>query len=229
VLGVNSGPGPGVVGFSGGGTGLSGGTGNGTGLAGIASGTGSGVQGQSASGSGLVGVATGASNHSGYFTGGGGVLVNGNFTVMSGFVKSAAVRGRDGTLVRLYCVESPESWFEDFGSGQLSGGSVTVQLEPGFASVVKTDDYHVFLTPRGESKGWLYVSNQTPSSFTIHETGGGTSNIAFAYRVVAKRKDIEGARLEHVDEPPTVQLLTLPELPPTPPTPSAPTSPGHSG
>jgi len=30
--------------------------------------------------------------------------------------KSAAVPHPDGTLRRLYCVESPESWFEDFGN-----------------------------------------------------------------------------------------------------------------
>jgi hypothetical protein len=48
----------------------------------------------------------------------------------------------------------------------------------------------------------------------VKEAGGGTSNIAFDYRIVAKRKDIPGARLEHVDEPPT-----LPDDFKTPPTP----------
>jgi hypothetical protein len=110
----------------------------------------------------------------------------------------------------MYSMESPESWFEDFGSGQLSGGSATVQLEPGFAGVVHGDNYHVFLTPRGESKGWLYVGKQSPGSFTVQEAGGGTSSIGFSYRVVAKRKDIAGARLEPVDEP------ALPEVPSEP-------------
>jgi hypothetical protein len=131
--------------------------------------------------------------------------------------KSAAVRGSSGSLVRLYCVESPESWFEDFGHGQLSNGSATVQLEPGFASVVKTDDYHVFLTPYGDTKG-LYVSSRHAGDFTVHEVQSGTGNVAFSYRIVAKRKDIPGTRLEHVEELPAVELLTLPELPATPPT-----------
>jgi hypothetical protein len=236
VLGYNYGAGsgsagPGVVGFSNTGTGVGGGTATGIGFGGVASGSGNGVQGQTASGIAVEGVATGASGFSAYFTGGLGMAVNGNFTVNHGFAKSAAVRGKDGTLVRLYCIESPESWFEDFGRAQLSNGSATVQLEPGFAAVVKTDDYHIFLTPCGDSKG-LYVSTQTPASFTVHEQQGGSSTIAFDYRVVAKRKDIAGARLEHVDEPPTVQLLKLPELPPTPPTPPAPavpTLPRHGG
>jgi hypothetical protein len=175
---------------------------------------------------GVVGVVTGASTYAGYFTGGTGVLVNGNFAVTG--TKNAAVRGPDGSLHRLYSLECPESWFEDFGSDRLSNGSTTVELEAGFAGVVKTDQYHVFLTPRGDCNG-LYISNQTPSGFTVHELKSGTSSIAFDYRVVAKRKDIAGVRLEHVDEPPAVQMLKLPELPATPPVPSMPWLPGQHG
>jgi hypothetical protein len=47
----------------------------------------------------------------------------------------------------------------------------------------------------------------------VHELQGGTSNVAFDYRVVAKRKDIAGARLEPVDEP------VLPDVPSEPITP----------
>jgi hypothetical protein len=41
----------------------------------------------------------------------GPVIVSGNFTVVGG-AKSAAVPHPDGSHRRLYCVESPESWFE---------------------------------------------------------------------------------------------------------------------
>jgi hypothetical protein len=222
IQGVNFGlGGPGVVGFSGSGTGVGGGTGDGIGFGGIASGAGRGVVGQAGSGSAVQGISTG-SGLAGDFRG--SVQITGGLTVMGQNYKSAAVRGPSGSLVRLYCIESPESWFEDFGSAQLSNGVATVQLEPGFAGVVKTDAYHVFLTPQGESKGWLYVSQKTPSGFTVHEAGGGSSTVVFDYRVVAKRKDIEGARLEHVDEPVAVQLIKLPEVPATLP---APTPPGH--
>jgi hypothetical protein len=54
--------------------------------------------------------------------------------------------------------------------------------------------------PKGDCKG-LYVTNLTAGGFTVHELRGGNSNVAFDYRVVARRKDIAGARLEHVDEP----------------------------
>jgi hypothetical protein len=149
----------------------------------------------------------------GFFAGvfSGPVLVQGNFTVTG--AKSTAVRGADGGLKRLYSLESPESWFEDFGSGKLTGGTATIQLEPGFAGVVKSDQYHVFVTPDGETE-MLHVTGKTPSSFVVREGHGGTSNVGFSYRIVAKRKDIPGARLEHVDEPPA-----LPDFVKTPPTP----------
>jgi hypothetical protein len=220
IQGLNRGAGPGVVGFSGTGTGVGGGSGTGTGFGGVAVGAG---------GIGVAGQATDPSGYAGVFTGGKGVLIQGNLTVTGSVPKSAAVRGAHGDLVRLYCVESPESWFEDFGSGQLNNGSAKVDLEPGFAGVVKTDQYRVFPVANGDCKG-LYISNRTPTSFTVHESQGGTSNVAFDYRIVAKRKDIEGKRLEHVDEPPIIDLSMLaepPAMPTTPPRPSTP--PGHGG
>ncbi|MGA8029286.1 MAG: hypothetical protein WB992_19265, partial [Bryobacteraceae bacterium] len=97
--------------------------------------------------------------------------------------------------VALYAVESPENWFEDFGSGQLSGGSASITLEPTFAQTVNTAmDYHVFVTPRGECEG-LYVTNATPQGFEVRELHHGSSNIAFDYRIVAHRQGYETIRL----------------------------------
>ena len=50
----------------------------------------------------------------------GNQLVHGNQTVLG--LKSAAVPFPDGTWRRLYCMESPENWFEDFGTAQLVKG-----------------------------------------------------------------------------------------------------------
>jgi len=95
----------------------------------------------------------------------------------------------------LYDMASPENWFEDFGSGRLSSGAATIALDPEFAETVNTSvDYHVFLTPNGESKG-LYVSQKGPSTFEVRESGGGTSSISFDYRIVAHRKGQEGVRM----------------------------------
>ena len=102
--------------------------------------------------------------------------------------------------VSLYSMQSTEHWFEDAGAGQLSNGSAVVQLDPTYAQTVNTGvDYRVFLTPNGDCKG-LYVSRKTATSFEVHELGGGTANIAFDYRIMAKRKGRENIRLKDVTE-----------------------------
>src|SRR5579871_5576485 len=73
----------------------------------------------------------------------GPVQVNGAFTVLGG-PKSAAVPHPDGTYRRLYCVESPESWFEEIGHGQLTGGRASVARDRDFAALVHSGDYEVF-------------------------------------------------------------------------------------
>ena len=77
----------------------------------------------------------------------------------------------------------------------MVNGVVHVQLDPTFGQTVNTGvEYHVFLTPGGDSEG-LYVSNKTATGFDVHEQHGGHSNIAFDYRIMAKRKGYENIRL----------------------------------
>jgi hypothetical protein len=120
--------------------------------------------------------------------------VLGNLTCTG--VKSAAVPVDNGSRkVALYAVEAPENWFEDFGSGQLSKGAAVIALEPTFSQTVNTNaGYHVFLSPNGDSRG-LYVARKTATSFEVREQNGGTSSIAFDYRIVAHRKGYEDIRL----------------------------------
>ncbi len=97
-------------------------------------------------------------------------------------------------------MESPEAWFEDFGSGQLVNGAALVEIEPLFLQTVNTHvDYHIFLTPEGDCKG-LYVPEKTETSFQVKELQRGNSNIRFSYRIVAKRKGYETDRLEEEPE-----------------------------
>jgi hypothetical protein len=78
-------------------------------------------------------------------------------------------------------MESPESWFEDFGRAELTEGSAEVELDGDFAALVNTDDYHVFLTPEGDSAG-LYVSARSRQAFEVREQGNGTGTVEFSYR-----------------------------------------------
>jgi hypothetical protein len=165
------------------------------------------VVGNSTTGPGGIGM-LGADGLAGVFDGvvqtTGNVLVGGNLAVsggliVSGLPKSAAVPFPDGSHRLLYCLESPDSWFEDFGFGRLINGRVQIQLDPDFAATVNTDSYHVFITAYDDNNG-LFVSNRTNSGFEVH---GRTlaKELEFSYRVVAKRKDISPARLQKVTLP----------------------------
>ncbi len=101
--------------------------------------------------------------------------------------------------VTLQSVQSPEAWFEDFGSGSLKSGTHIVNIDPLFAQTINLDvDYHVFLTPLGDCNG-LYVTNKTATGFEVRELGGGTSNVSFDYRIIAKRSGYENNRLDIID------------------------------
>ena len=123
----------------------------------------------------------------------GGTLVFGDLFVTG--TKSAVVKHPDGSDRRLYCMESPESWFEDFGVGQLHEGQADVHLDRDFAALVRTDNYHVFLTPYGDSNG-LYIAHMQPDGFVVREQHGGRHSLEFGYRVVAKRGDVDVVRLQ---------------------------------
>jgi hypothetical protein len=110
----------------------------------------------------------------------------------SGTVASVNAVDRDHKVAS-YSVQSAENWMEDFGSGQLSSGHASITLDPTFAATVNTGvEYHVFLTPNGDSKG-LYIASKGPGS------NGGKSSISFDYRIVAKRKGFESLRLASMD------------------------------
>src|ERR1022692_455666 len=129
------------------------------------------------------------------FGGGCTIDVNGNLSCTGTITTPVKLEGSSRELA-FNAIESPESWFEDFGSGQLSNGTAVISLEPTFVQTVNTGvDYHVFLTPKGDSHG-LYVTHETATSFEVREQDRGTSNIAFDYRIVAKRKGFENVRLE---------------------------------
>lgn len=132
--------------------------------------------------------------YAGFFDG--RVHIKGNLTLTG--TKAAVVRDGDGTLRTLYTVESPESWFEDFGFGQLVDGQAQIELDSVFADVVEDGPYHVFISEYDGSDG-LYVTERTSSSFVVRARESGVDR-EFSYRVAAKRKDVEATRFEVMEE-----------------------------
>jgi hypothetical protein len=116
-------------------------------------------------------------------------------------------------------VESPECWFEDFGSGRLKNGSVIVKIDAEFAQTINTDPYHIFLQAEGDCNGMI-VTSKTVSGSTVKETDGGTNNAAFSYRIVARRSDVVAPRLHRINLPdvpvppaPVVETSSLSTIP----------------
>jgi hypothetical protein len=96
--------------------------------------------------------------------------------------------------VAMAAIESPQNWFEDFGSSQLVNGVAVVTLDPDFIQTVNSQtNYKVFPVPNGDCEG-LYVTNKTANSFEVRELGGGTSSITFDYRITVLRKNYENVR-----------------------------------
>jgi hypothetical protein len=82
-------------------------------------------------------------------------------------------------------------------------------------------EYMVFVTLEGDCQG-VYVTDKTPTSFVVHELNGGTSNVPFGYRIVAKPAGAETERLPEVTIPATVDVERTQDETTQPPTPVQP-------
>jgi hypothetical protein len=110
--------------------------------------------------------------------------------------------------VAMSAIESPENWFEDFGSAELINGVAVVRLDPDFIQTVNTEkEYRVFPVPNGDCRG-LYVTNKSANSFEVRELDGGTSNIRFDYHITAIRRKYETVRFaDHTNDPDPGKML----------------------
>lgn len=117
-----------------------------------------------------------------------GVYSQGNFAATG--TKSASVPTSKGNQL-VYCIENPEIWFEDLGSGKLANGMAHIKLENMFLETVFIDDSHkasIFLQEQGDCNGLTYTMDRDNKGFTVREKEGGHSNVDFSYRIFAKRR-----------------------------------------
>ena len=113
--------------------------------------------------------------------------------------KSAIVKTSKGPR-ELYCVESPEIWFTEVGSGKLVNGRAHIELDPLFLETVTIDENNpmkVIITLTDECNG-VYVK-KGKTGFDVIELNNGRSNATFDYVVYAKRKGYENKRLEYTE------------------------------
>ncbi len=154
--------------------------------------SGYGVHGWSTTSTGTAyGVYGSASSPSGY-----AVYASGDFAASGD--KSCVVKTSQGPTL-LYCQESPECWFEDFGEGQLVNGRSHIDLDPLFLETVTINDTNpikVFVEVEAEYCNGVAIK-RGPTGFDVVERHGGRTSSPFWYRVVAKRKGFESKRLDY--------------------------------
>jgi hypothetical protein len=122
--------------------------------------------------------------------------------LVQGGTKNAVVATDEGARL-LYVEESTEVWFADYGFAQTRDGLAQVAIDPLFAETVDlSGSYYVFLQSYGPAGA--YVSERGPQGFTVR-VPDGQDDVAFSYRLVAKRAGYAHARLESAfstgDEP----------------------------
>ena len=153
-------------------------------------------------GAGIFGVATNPAAYAGYFESGSdsgkGIFVHGDQTATGA---KAALVPVGNEWRKLYCEEAAEVYFNDYGSGTLVNGRAHITLDSIFLQTVTIGDANpikVFVQMNSDASA--YVVKGT-SGFDVIENGGGISNGAFDYRVVAKRKGYEAVRMESATPP----------------------------
>ncbi len=120
----------------------------------------------------------------------------------------------------LYDMQSPDVWYEDFGEGTLVNGKAEIKIAPDFAASVDTAKYHVFLTSHDPASKGLAVAARQADLFTVQEHTGGTSNLTFSWRMVARPKGSTAQRGATLTLPqiniPDPRALPTPPAPPLP-------------
>ncbi len=120
-------------------------------------------------------------------------FVNGDFRVSGS--KNAVVKTEHYGERLLNSLETPESYFQDKGSGKTSkDGYCYIHTDDIFDETVNTDmQYHVEIQEYGE--GTLRPIERNPRYFVVK----GTPNLDFGWTLTAKRKGYEYHRLETPD------------------------------
>lgn len=124
---------------------------------------------------------------------------------------SMGVHRRDGGRVIASASLAPSTTIEDTGTARLEGGEAAVRFDPAFASTIDVGrGYQVFLTPNGETRGWLYVAAKLERGFIVREAYHGRSSVYFDYRIVAHPYGVSDDRLPLLN----VKRPRIPHLPP---------------
>lgn len=92
----------------------------------------------------------------------------------------------------LTCPESPEYWYQDYGTVELVNGRAHVELDPILADIIfVNNDYPIraFCTPVDMLNfNGVAMANRTATGFDLIELNGGTNSGTLDYQLVVKPK-----------------------------------------
>lgn len=98
----------------------------------------------------------------------------------------------DHGRIMLTCPESPEYWYQDYGTVQMVNGHAHVELDPILADIIMVnEDYpvRVFCTPVDMPMfNGVTQTNRTATGFDLVELNGGTHSGTLDYQLVVKPK-----------------------------------------
>jgi len=150
-------------------------------------------------------VGDGADGAGGYFQDAGGTysaLAYAGYGILSNGTKSTMVKDAQGQERVLFCNESPEVLFEDYGEGQLVKGKAHINLDPLLAKNVTINDKHplrVFIQLEGDCNG-VFVTNKSANGFDVVELKSGTSYTNFSWHIVCNRASESGENCNYADK-----------------------------
>jgi len=121
-----------------------------------------------------------------------GMQYNGtNYKIYGTGNVSTIVNDLNDKKVTFFAPETPESLFEDYGTGKLVNGKVHIKIDPVFAKNITVNAQHplrVFIQLNGDCKG-VFVTNKTGTGFDVIELQSGQSNVDFEWHVIGNRAD----------------------------------------
>lgn len=130
----------------------------------------------------------------------GSVFITGQIYTGGSCSLGCIVHNKPAAHVVSYTPNVSQPTMEDYGESRLTDGRGYVRLDPAFANVIDQHaGYLAFITPEGPSAG-LYVTDKSPSGFSVRENPGGHATIAFQYRIVATPYGRNEPRLPKVND-----------------------------
>jgi len=148
---------------------------------------------------GVYGYASGPTSfrHGGYFSNS-----SGNYSYVAGYTNGAYKIYGSGSVseiiptenhgrVTLTCPESPEYWYQDYGTVTMVNGKAHVELDPILVDIIVVDENNplkVFCQVNIPDANDVAVVNKTANGFDIIERNGGTHSGEIDYQIIAKPK-----------------------------------------